>query len=136
MCFQVEDVVALIPFSKSVRTVNLTATQGSVLFDEATKVAKWTVGKLGSDKRPILTGTIFRNAPGVQGGIPTASGATATDATEVCCVLPIQLTWKVPTASVSGLAIASLQLTNEVYKPFKGMRTQTQSGKFLIRCTY
>jgi AP-3 complex subunit mu len=132
----VEDVVALIPFSKSVRTVNLTASQGSVLFDEATKVAKWTLGKVGSDKRPILTGTIYRNAPVAQAGGPSASGAAATDATEVCCVLPIQLAWKVPTASVSGLAIASLQLTNEAYKPFKGMRTQTQSGKFLIRCTY
>jgi AP-3 complex subunit mu len=41
--------------------------------------------------------------------------------------------WKVPMASVSGLSVAALQLTNESYKPYKGVRTLTQSGNFQIR---
>jgi hypothetical protein len=41
---------------------------------------------------------------------------------------PIQLDWKVPAASVSGLAVASLQLTNERYRPYKG-EAWTQSDQ-------
>lgn len=36
----VEDVVLVIPFSKNVRTTNLIATVGSVLYDEVTKVQR------------------------------------------------------------------------------------------------
>lgn len=60
----VEDVVVHIPFSKSVRTVNLVATAGTVLYDEVTKIAKWTVGKFGLDKRPQVSGTVLRHTPG------------------------------------------------------------------------
>jgi AP-3 complex subunit mu len=41
--------------------------------------------------------------------------------------------WKVPMASLSGLAVASLVLTNERYKPYKGVRAIAKSGKFQIR---
>ena len=34
----IEDVVVTVPFPRAVRTANLTAATGSVLFDEATKV--------------------------------------------------------------------------------------------------
>lgn len=50
-------------------------------------------------------------------------------------MLPLEIQWKLPTASVSGLAISSLQLNNESYKPYKGMRTLSQAGKFIVRCT-
>ena len=45
---QVEEVSLVIPFPKSVRTATLTVSCGSCLYDEATKVAKWTIGKLNS----------------------------------------------------------------------------------------
>ena len=112
----IEDVMLVIPFSRSVRTVNLTVNAGTCLFDEATKVAKWTIGKLGADKTPTLSGTIML--------IPNSKTDEAP---------PIQMHWKVPMASVSGLAVASLHLTNEKYKPYKGVRTIAKSGKFQIR---
>ena len=46
---------------------------------------------------------------------------------------PIQVTWKVPIASISGIQIAALQLTNERYRPYKGVRTITKSGRFQVR---
>jgi hypothetical protein len=49
----------IIPFSRSVRTANFKVTTGTVLFDEATKVARWEVGKLHGDRFPQLTGTIL-----------------------------------------------------------------------------
>jgi AP-3 complex subunit mu len=46
---------------------------------------------------------------------------------------PIEMHWKVPMSSFSGLAVSSLQLTNEAYKPYKGVRSIAKSGKFQIR---
>jgi AP-3 complex subunit mu len=112
----VEEVALVIPFSKNVRTANLTVSVGAILFDESTKIAKWTIGKLAADKTPTLNGTILL--------IPNSVSEEAP---------PIQMNWKVPMASVSGLAIASLHLTNEKYKPYKGVRTIAKSGKFQIR---
>lgn len=114
----VEDVVLVIPFSRSVRTTNLTVSTGTILFDEATKIAKWTIGKLNADKTPQLNGTIMLQ--------PNSATEEAP---------PIQMHWKVPMASVSGLQVSSLQLTNERYKPYKGVRTIAKSGKFQIRST-
>ena len=42
----VEDVTVIIPFPKFVRTANLNVTIGRVMYDEAGKIAKWTIGKL------------------------------------------------------------------------------------------
>ena len=112
----IEEVSISIPFSRSVRTANLTVTAGSVLFDESSKVARWTIGKLASDKMPQLSGTILLQ--------PNSTSEEAP---------PIEVQWKVPMASVSGLTVATLQLTNERYKPYKGVRTIAKSGKFQIR---
>ena len=53
----VEEVVLEIPFPKCVKTTTLSANGGSVLYDEATKVAKWTIGKLAVGKTATLSGT-------------------------------------------------------------------------------
>lgn len=113
----IEEVGLEIPFPRCVKTATLTATVGTVLYDEASKVAKWTIGKLSfnASKLPQLSGSM------VIQGVPDAS-------------LPaIQVHWKVPAASVSGIQIAALQLTNERYRPYKGVRTITKSGRFQIR---
>jgi len=112
----IEDVVLSIPFPKCVKTATLSATVGSVLYDEATKVAKWTIGKLvtNATKVPQLSGSMV-----IQG--------RAEDPPAVL------VAWKVPVASVSGIQIAALQLTNESYRPYKGVRTMTKSGRYQIR---
>ena len=47
----------------------------------------------------------------------------------------LSLYWRVLSASVSGLSVASLQLSGESYKPYKGVRTIAQAGKCSIRST-
>jgi hypothetical protein len=32
---------------------------GTILFDESTKVCRWTIGKLSHDANPLLTGSII-----------------------------------------------------------------------------
>ncbi|GMH70748.1 hypothetical protein TrST_g2600 [Triparma strigata] len=111
-----EDVVVTVTFPRVVRTANLTATGGTVLYDEAKKVAKWHIPKIDSKKTVQLTGTMA-----VKGHRPEESP-------------PIQLEWKIPMASISGLAVSGLSVVNEAYKPYKGVRTITKSGKFTVRC--
>ncbi len=113
----VEDVVVTIPFPRVVKTANLSADAGSVLYDEATKVARWSIPKVDARKSPQLTGSML-----LTGGRPEESP-------------PIQLDWKIPMASVSGLAVSGLSVHNENYKPYKGVRTITKGGKFTVRCS-
>jgi tRNA(Leu) C34 or U34 (ribose-2'-O)-methylase TrmL len=40
MQMQIEEVMLVIPFSRNVRTANLTVTVGTILFDESSKVRK------------------------------------------------------------------------------------------------
>ena len=52
----VEDVIVIIPFPRVVRTANLTVNFGTVLFDEAKKIARWNVGKITTNRKCTLTG--------------------------------------------------------------------------------
>uniref|UniRef100_A0A7S1Z3J2 MHD domain-containing protein n=1 Tax=Trieres chinensis TaxID=1514140 RepID=A0A7S1Z3J2_TRICV len=113
----IEDVSVVIPFPRIVRTANLSVNVGTVIYDEAGKVAKWTIGKLDEQKRPQLTGTML-----LEGTKKPESNA------------PLVLTWKIPLASVSGLSVSGLSLTGEMYKPYKGVRNICKSGRYQVRC--
>ena len=65
--------------------------------------------------------------------MPAPGSASAVAWREEAAAPPIEMHWKVPMTSVSGLAVSGLQLTNEIYKPYKGVRTMVKSGKFHIR---
>jgi AP-3 complex subunit mu len=113
----VEDVAVTIPFPKLVRTTNLEVNMGNVIYDEATKVARWTIGKLDATKRPQLTGTMV-----LEGKKKPQENQNLT------------LNWKIPLASVSGLNVSGLSLTGERYSVYKGVRNITRSGRFQVRC--
>ena len=114
----VEDVAIVIPFPQNVRTVNLSANMGAVVYDEAGKVAKWVIGKLDEKMRPQLTGNMVLDGRRRPEENP-----------------PLTVTWKIPLASVSGLSVSGLSLTGERYKPYKGVRNITKSGRFQVRVT-
>lgn len=104
-----------------------------------------------SDKFPQLNGTILLNSHALPQGSSGPGGASSSSSmgmgssgaaaggggsnviSESNVAPVIEMHWKVPMASVSGLAVSSLQMTNERYKPYKGVRTVAKSGKFLIR---
>lgn len=117
----IEDVSITIPFPKDVvRTVNLNVNYGTVIYDEAAKVAKWVIGKLDDRRqvtKPQLTGTIQWNS---HLGKPEENPT-------------LQLTWKIPLASVSGLSVSGLSMIGEAYRPYKGVRSITKSGHYQIR---
>ena len=45
----------------------------------------------------------------------------------------IHISWNVPTTTLSGISVSSLHLTNENYKPYKGVRYITKSGNMRIK---
>lgn len=115
---QIEDVTVDVTFPKSVRTVDVNTEYGSCLFDETTKTVKWTVGKLGKKgASPSLRGTIILH-----------QNAATPDEKPI-----VLLGFKVPMATVSGLNVETLLITNEKYKPYKGVRTLAKAGRFQIR---
>ena len=122
----IEDVAVVIPFPKFVRTANLNATVGQIIYDEAGKIAKWVIGKLDEKTRPQLNGTMLLE----DGSEEIMSPLSITDAEQP----PLLVTWKILLASVSGLNISGLSVTGEHYKPYKGVRNITKSGTFQVRC--
>jgi len=113
----IEEVSVTIPFPKVVRTTKLSANIGNVLYDEAGRVAKWTIGKLNEKMRPQLTGTMVLDGTGRPEENP-----------------PLSVEWKIPLASVSGLSVSGLSMSGENYKPYKGVRNIAKSGRFQVRC--
>ena len=70
----VEDVKVVIPFPKTIATVNLTCTVGNFMFDDISKVwlapshsrdllrmiqvLEWHIGKIPKDKTPLIQGNV------------------------------------------------------------------------------
>mmetsp|Transcript_18698 Transcript_18698/g.24680 ORF Transcript_18698/g.24680 Transcript_18698/m.24680 type:complete len:425 (+) Transcript_18698:108-1382(+) len=102
-------------FPKSVRTADLNGNVGEVIYDEAAKTVKWKIGRLKSNKQATLKGTLM-----LQNARPEESPT-------------LEVAWEVPMTNVSGLAISSLNMTNERYNPYKGVRITSRAGKFQVR---
>ncbi|GLD92935.1 hypothetical protein PINS_up001527 [Pythium insidiosum] len=116
---QVEDISVDVTFPKSVRTVDANTEHGTCIFDESSKTVKWNVGKMNNKK-----GTM----PSLRGNIILHQNAGIPDEKPI-----VLLDFKVPMSTVSGLNVETLLLTNEKYKPYKGVRTLTKAGRFQIR---
>eukprot|EP00934_Nitzschia_sp_Nitz4_P004542 Nitzschia sp. Nitz4//scaffold178_size73299//63074//64573//NITZ4_005719-RA/size73299-processed-gene-0.17-mRNA-1//1//CDS//3329539182//4532//frame0 len=144
-----EEVACTIPFSKLVRTANFDVTVGYINYDEAGKIAKWTLGELTDDpatmaSRAQLTATLRLHPTPSSAGISEsieAGGAqprssSSTPAKGAALNLPspnLSLHWKIPLTSVSGLSVSSLSLAGESYRPYKGVRNITKSGLYQVR---
>eukprot|EP01083_Nonionella_stella_P037761 102919_1 len=90
----IEDVSLTIPFAKIVKTANLSVNMGYVIYDEASKVAKWMIGNLDEKMRPHLTGTMAMDGNKRPEENP-----------------PMSISWKIPLASMSGLSVGGLSVT-------------------------
>ena len=123
-----EDVAVTIPFSKQVRTASFETSTGSIVYDEAGKIAKWTLGKLADDPsamRAQLTANVKLNK---------YNRLDNSDDEEEEIQSPnLSLHWKIPLTSVSGLTVSGLSLAGEAYRPYKGVRNITKSGLYQVR---
>lgn len=114
---QAEDIAVKIPFPKEVLRADLEVNAGKQLFDQTTNLSTWTIGKIKKNVSPSLSGRC-QLQPNV--AVPEDSP-------------PVLLEFTVPNTTVSGLAVETLLITNERYKPYKGVKTLTKAGKFQFR---
>lgn len=120
---QVEDFVIWIPFPKDTRSItsNFVVNMGTVLYDEASKVARWSLGTLDASKKANFS---------CRFSLPASSEVTAASSSSSPHV---SVNWKIPLSSVSGLSVSGLSITGESYRPYKGVRNITKSGRFQVR---
>jgi len=121
----VEEVHIIIPFPKNTSTASFTSNFGYVQYDDLSKVARWMIGRLPVNKTPMMDGSVALATN------PTTSSKDNSNNTDTNPT--IQAEFKINGLSVSGVRIDSLNLTNERYKPFKGVRNITKAGKFYVR---
>lgn len=140
----IEDVAVTIPFPKTVRTTSdFHVTMGSIIYDEAGKVAKWTLGKLNANERPKLSVSFTlevkkkkKRAQHQSQHPPYDDDDYDEEEENAAASRPnLSLSWKIPLASVSGLSVSGLTVTGENYRPYKGVRNITKSGLFQVRCS-
>lgn len=113
----IDSVKLTMQLSRDVSNVDLTPTSGRYRFDSHTNQLEWDVGRLES------TGV----ASTLKGNIELCSNHSSPSNPS------IMVSFSVPKFSISGLKIARVDLYNEKYKPFKGVKSVTSSGKFEVR---
>jgi AP-3 complex subunit mu len=131
----VEDVAVTIPFPKQLRTATFQVSSGSIVYDEAGKVAKWTLGKLADDPtlpRVQLIATLKMNPPKKRSKRDANDSEDEAEKEDIRSP-NLSLHWKIPLTSVSGLTVSGLSITGESYQPYKGVRNITKSGLYQVR---
>ncbi|EPQ27684.1 uncharacterized protein PFL1_04822 [Pseudozyma flocculosa PF-1] len=90
-------------------SASTTETQaGTFIFDQKEKVLRWRIPRVGSESRPpLLKGSWL--------SCDTPPRPTA-----------LQVSFSIPVHSLSGLKVTSLQILNEAYRPFKGVRSMAK----------
>eukprot|EP00911_Craspedida_sp_UC1_P002837 UC1_evm1s2080 len=114
---QVEDTACIMQFPRAVNSVSVTPSSGSVQFDTVTKRLVWRVGKLAVGERPSLRGSVM-----LVSGEPVPDGEPS-----------VQVKFRVPGMAASGLKVNRLDLHNEKYKPFKGVKYITTARNYQVR---
>jgi AP-3 complex subunit mu len=110
------DVVIIIPLTKHLISSTLTANCGSVRQDPKSKVVRWEIGKMPIDKTPQLDGGLVLPPDFKSDERPT-----------------VRAEFQVKMYCASGLKVDGLAIRGVKYKPFKGVRSLTQAGRFQLR---
>lgn len=114
-----EGVTAVIHLPVGVAAVTPTpAAHTSASFDPLSRSLTWTVGQVAVGLAPRLHATLV-GRPGER--TPVAAGTA------------VVVEWRLPSTAVTGLHVDSLTVTGESYKPYKGLRCVTKSGRYELR---
>eukprot|EP01064_Diplonema_japonicum_P039362 TRINITY_DN9844_c4_g2_i1.p1 TRINITY_DN9844_c4_g2~~TRINITY_DN9844_c4_g2_i1.p1 ORF type:complete len:456 (+),score=70.64 TRINITY_DN9844_c4_g2_i1:103-1368(+) len=114
----VTDVKITVPMPPTVDSCTLDVSQGNAMFDYSTREIVWEVGKLSKNKSsPSLTANVH----------------VRSDAPKPSVIPPVLVSFRQSTTSFTGLKIDNVTLLNEKYRPYKGVRSMSKSGHFIIR---
>jgi len=113
----VEEVRVTSKLPKQVTNVSLEPSQGEYSFSPVTNMLTWEVGKVQPGRPPQLRGILS-----LQAGVPAPEEKPS-----------LNVSFKIQQVALSGLRISRLDMRNERYKPFKGVKYITKAGKFQVR---
>jgi AP-3 complex subunit mu len=137
------------PNTSSVTVTNCSS--GSTAFDRSKSTLTWTVGNLTQSTTPSLGGEFLLETDtavtGVAGAsrrekeVPSSAGRARSSKQRtmggggggVANATMVSVSFQVPNRIVSGLRVDSVQILNEIGRPYKGVKYLTQSGNYFIR---
>ena len=124
---------------------------GSVRYEQISRTIRWEIGKLPKDKTPTLEvpvcllALLYRvslcsfallcclaidcSCRRAQGGVSLPADFIADESPTVRAEFQCKM------LALSGLKVDGLAIRGVKYKPFKGVRSVTQAGKFQVRCS-
>lgn len=111
-----ENVTLEISMPKNVNNMSLNQSQGKYTYDTTSKVFSWEVGKLESKTASI------------KGSLTLNPGVTAPDLSPT-----ILIKFVINQASLSEVRVNRLDMFNESYKPFKGVKYISRAGVLQLR---
>jgi len=112
----ITDVTIIIPLTRKLLSSNLTTNSGRVRVDAKSKVVRWEIGRMPMDKTPMLEGSLSLPADFKSDERPT-----------------VRAEFQMKMFCASGLKVDGLAIRGVKYKPFKGVRSLTQAGRFQLR---
>eukprot|EP00754_Rhynchopus_humris_P013722 Rhum_TRINITY_DN14342_c22_g1::Rhum_TRINITY_DN14342_c22_g1_i1::g.81258::m.81258/K12398/AP3M; AP-3 complex subunit mu len=116
----ITDVKLVVPLPSTVDSCSIDANQGSAMFDFSTKEIVWEVGKISKGKTatsPQLTANVHIRS----------------DAPKPTATPPVIVDFKQNLVSLSGLKFDNVTILHERYKPYKGVRSMSRAGRFVVR---
>ncbi|CAM38561.2 putative adaptor complex subunit medium chain 3 [Leishmania braziliensis MHOM/BR/75/M2904] len=133
-------VCLLLPPNTSSLTVT-NCSSGTTVFDRSKGTLTWSVGNLTYSATPSLGGEFLFEAEGggsngERGPDAAASSKLARRTTREAGVGNASMatvTFQLPNRIMSSLCVDSVQVLNEIGRPYKGIKYITKSGKYFIR---
>lgn len=112
----ITNIIVTIPLPSETRNTSLSANIGAVKYDQKKKVVTWEFAKIPQDLTPVI-----------EGGITLPPDLVPDESPVVRAKFTVKM-W-----TSSGIKVDGLSVRNVRYKPFKGVRTLTQAGRFETR---
>ncbi|KAK7196825.1 AP-3 complex subunit mu [Novymonas esmeraldas] len=123
----------LLPPNTSALTVT-NCSSGTTSFDRAKGTLTWSVGNLTQSATPSLGGEFLLEAEGGSGGAASSRPARASaNGVGIGNATMATVSFQLPNRVMSSLRVDSVQVLNEVGKPYKGLKYLTRSGNYFIR---
>ncbi|CAG9582136.1 putative adaptor complex subunit medium chain 3 [Leishmania major strain Friedlin] len=130
----------LLPPNTSSLTVT-NCSSGTTVFDRSKATLTWSVGNLTHSATPSLGGEFLLEPEGGDSSgerghdnaAPSRSARATARAAGVGNATMAAVSFQLPNRIMSSLRVDSVQVLNEIGKPYKGLKYLTQSGSYFIR---
>jgi len=115
---EIQKMEVTIPLPKETEGVRVDVNQGSYQYDAAKKQIIWKIGSVSGEATPSLSAVIQMPKEG-----QSSSGTGES----------VSVSFRMQGMTLSGLKVDNVNIYNEKYKAYKGVKYISKSGKFTVR---